>query len=299
MIKKKTLKIETVHECNSCLGNKTLHPLATAIDLSKADCPECSFRFGFYTVLLTEGGCEDTSYGRKYDDYSGATMIFLPPGRAILADGNKPFPPAGRLLAFHPNLILGTTLGMNIHNYTFFSYFPDEALHLSLREKAKALECIDNITGELRHGIDRHSKILISRHIELLLDYCSRFYERQFITRNERNKQILEQTDRLLDEYIRTGKPNGRLSPSAEYCSRLLHLSPQYFNDLLKFETGKKIHEYFQLKQVETAGKMLLSKENDVSLIAEKLGFPDVQHFSRLFRKITGATPEEYRITRN
>ena len=110
MIKKKTLKIETVHECNSCLGNKTLHPLATAIDLSKADCPECSFRFGFYTVLLTEGGCEDTSYGRKYDDYSGATMIFLPPGRAILADGNKPFPPAGRLLAFHPNLILGTTL---------------------------------------------------------------------------------------------------------------------------------------------------------------------------------------------
>lgn len=156
-----------------------------------------------------------------------------------------------------------------------------------------------NIGDELQHAIDCHSKTLISRYIELLLDYCSRFYERQFITRNEANKVILNKTDILLDEYIQSGGLENSVLPSAEYCSNFLHLSPHYFNDLLLFETGKNIYEYFQQKRLETAKKMLLDKNNTVSIVANKLGYSNVQYFSRLFKKVTGIAPHEYRLSQN
>lgn len=299
MKSKKTLKIETVHQCNCCLGNKTLHPLVSAIDLSKANLTDYSIKFNFYTILLIENECNDFINGRKYYDYSNATLLFLSPGQSIQMEESKPLPRNGWLLAFHPHLICGTTLGMNINNYTFFSYRANEALHLSLREKTKAIECFTNIEQELQHAIDRHSKIIISRLIELFLDYCTRFYERQFITRNEVNKQILDKMELLLDEYIQSGKLKSNVLPSAEYCSGILHLSPHYFSDLLKVETGKTIDEYFQFKRIENAKKMLRDMDSSVSRVAEKLGFANVQYFSKLFQKITGVTPDEYRLTQN
>lgn len=260
-MKKNTLKIETVHQCNCCLGNKTLHPLVSVIDLSKASLTDYSIKFNFYTLLLIENECNEFAFGRKHYDYSNATLTFLSPGQSLQMDNNRPLPRKGWLLAFHPHLIHSTTLGMNIDTYTFFSYRADEALHLSMREKTKAIECLNNIGQELQYAIDRHSKILISRWVELLLDYCSRFYERQFITRSEVNKQIIAKTELLLDAYIQSGKLKSKLLPSSEYCSDLLNLSPHYFNDLLKFETGKAIEEYFQLKRIEVAKNMLLDKE--------------------------------------
>lgn len=298
-MKKKTMKIETVHQCNCCLGSKTLHPLVSAIDLSKTNFAENSIKFSFYTVLLIENECDEFICGRKYYDYSSATVVFLSPGETIELNENRCFPQKGWLLAFHPHLICGTTLGENIGDYTFFSYRAEEALHLSLREKTKAIECLSNIEQELRHPIDRHSKTLISRYIELLLDYCSRFYERQFITRDEVNKQLLNKMENVLNEYIQSGKLESRVLPTKEYCSNSLNLSPCYFCDLLKFETGKTIAEYFQLKRIETAKKMLLSKDNTISLVARKLGFPSIQYFSKLFQKMTGFTPNEYRDSRN
>lgn len=174
------MNIETVHQCNCCLGNKTLHPLVSAIDLSKANVMQRTIKFDFYTILLLECEGEDFIYGRKYYDYSNATMIFLTPGQSININEGKAFPRKGWLLAFHPDLLCSTSLGRNIKNYSFFSYHLNEALHLSLREKDKAIECMYNIEKELQHAIDCHSKTLISRYIELLLDYCSRFYDRQF-----------------------------------------------------------------------------------------------------------------------
>ena len=298
-MKKDILNIETVHQCNCCLGYKTLHPLVCVIDLSKANLEQRTLRFDFYTILLLENQTEESFYGRKYYDYSNASLIFLTPGESIKIDKNKIRPPKGWLLAFHPDLLYRTSLGENIKNYTFFFYHLNEALHLSLREKAKAIECLCNIGDELQHAIDCHSKTLISRYIELLLDYCSRFYERQFITRNEANKVILNKTDILLDEYIQSGGLENSVLPSAEYCSNLLHLSPHYFNDLLLFETGKNIYEYFQQKRLETAKKMLLDKNNTVSIVANKLGYSNVQYFSRLFKKVTGIAPHEYRLSQN
>lgn len=163
----------------------------------------------------------------------------------------------------------------------------------------KIIECIRNIEEELRHSIDCHSKTLISRYIELLLDYCARFNERQFITRCEANKAILHKTKLLLSEYISSGKLEGGVLPTEEYCANALRLSPCYFGDLLRFETGKSIHEYFQLMRLNIAKKMLLDKENTVGTVAKKLGYANTQYFTGLFKKITGMTPTEYKYAQN
>ncbi len=298
-MKKEILKIENIHQCNCCLGYKTLHPLVSVIDLSKTGLTQQVIHFDFYTVLLLEGGCEDFLFGRKYYDYSNATIIFLVPGQSIELNTNSLSSPKGRLLAFHPDLLCSTALGKHINDYTFFRYQPDEALHLSLREKNKALDCFNNIEEELCHAIDCHSKTLITRNIELFLDHCTRFYDRQFITRNEENQCILKKINLLLNEYIRSGQlQNGQL-PSADYYGGLLKISPRYFSDLLKFETGKNTHEYFQLKRLETAKQMLLDKDTTVSQVVKQLGYPSIQYFSHLFKKITGIAPTDYRFSQN
>lgn len=298
-MKENILNIATVHQCNCCLGNKTLHPLVSVIDLSKADLQQRTLKFDFYTILLLEEETHDFMYGRRYYDYSNATVVFLTPGQSFRADEGMMFSRKGWLLAFHPDLIYHTSLGRHIKDYTFFSYHPMESLHLSLREKNRVIECFNNIGQELQHAIDCHSKTLISRYIELLLDYCSRFYERQFITRNEANKVILQKTERLLDEYISSGRLKNNVYPTDEYCAGILHLSPSYFSDLLKFETGKNLYEYFQLKRMETSKQMLSDKNYTVAMVAKQLGFSNVQYFSCLFKKITGMAPNEYRVGEN
>lgn len=298
-MKENILNIETVHECNCCLGYKTLHPLVSVIDLSQANLEQCTIKFDFYTAIMMEGDVEDFLYGRKYYDYSNASLLFLTPGESIKIDHSELLRRKGWLLAFHPDLLYRTSLGEHIGDYTFLFYKPDEALHLSLREKNKIIDCLQNIGDELEHAIDCHSKTLITRHIELLLDYCTRFYERQFITRCEANKPIIRQTNILLDEYIQSGKLKHGVLPSAEYCAEKLHLSTHYFSDLLYFETGQNIHEYFQFKRLEASKTMLLKQKNTAAMVAEKLGYPNVQYFSRIFKKLTGIAPSDYRLAQN
>lgn len=298
-MKNKLLELETLHQFNNCFGNKTLHPMVSAVDLSKSSLTDHTIKVNFYTILLIEGECTDFMYGRKYYDYSNATLLFLSLGQSIQINKKKPLPQNGWLLAFHPDLIQGTALGISIDKYKFFSYYANEALHLSLREKLKTIECLTNIEQELQHDIDRHSQKIISKHIELFLDYCVRFYERQFITRDEINKEILSKMELLLDEYIQSGRLKSKVLPSVKYCSDSLNLSPHYFSDLLRFETGKDIDGYFQLKRIEVAKKMLLSSENNVYQITELLGYPSIQYFSKLFQKLTGTSPSEYRINQN
>lgn len=298
-MKEKTLNIETVHQCNCCMGYKTLHPLVSVIDLSKANLEQRTIKCDFYTIILIEGEAGDSAYGRKYYDYSNASLVFRIPGESIKLAMNDMLPQKGWLLAFHPDLIECTALGRHIKDYSFFFYKANESLHLSLREKTKAIECLCNIEEELRHAIDCHSKTLISRYIELLLDYCARFNERQFITRCEANKTILHKTNLLLNEYISSGKLENGVLPSEEYCADILHLSPYYFSDLLKFETGKNIREYFQLMRLDVSKKMLQNSNNTVSMVAQKLGYASTQYFSQLFKKVTGITPTEYKHAQN
>lgn len=186
-MKDNTLDIKTVCECNRCLGCKTLHPQVSIINLENPSVYQDAVKFEFYAILLIEdceGDCD--CCGRKYYDYSNATMVFLTPGEIFRMNKNNTLPDKGWLLAFHPDLLLCTTLKNHIDNYTFFFYRKEEALHLSQRETAKVTCCLENIDDELHHSIDTHSNTILSRHIELLLDYCSRYYERQFITSSSR-----------------------------------------------------------------------------------------------------------------
>lgn len=297
---KKTLDIKSVCECNRRLGCKTLHPQVSIINLEHPDLAQESVKFEFYAVLLieecTDGCC---CCGRKYYDYSNATMVFLKPGEIFRMSEAGVLPDKGWLLAFHPDLLYHTSLKNHINNYTFFSYSKEEALHLSGRETATITCCLENIEEELHHPIDTHTATILSRHIELMLDYCTRFYERQFITRENKNQTVLEELDTLLDEYISSGKLRNALLPTAEYCATELRLSVPYFKDLLRFETGKTLDEHFQLKRLEAAKKMLSEAENSPTAVARQLGYANVQCFSLLFKRMTGFTPNEYRYSRN
>lgn len=300
MMKDNTLAIKTVYECNRCLGCMTLHPQVSIISLENPNLEQEAVKFEFYAILLIEECEEDCGCcGRKYYDYSNATMVFLTPGEIFRMNRNNTLPDKGWLLAFHPDLLFRTTLKSHIDDYTFFYYRKQEALHLSQRETAKVTCCLENIEDELHHAIDTHSSTILSRHIELLLDYCARYYERQFITREDKNKMVLEKMEKILDEYIASGKLQDGKLPTSEYCAGKLDFSTAYFDDLLKFETGKTLVEYFQLKCLDIAKKMLLNTQNTPTMVARRLGYPSVQYFSLIFKKITGVAPNEYRYSQN
>lgn len=294
------LDIKTVCECNRCLGCETLHPQVSIINLENQNLEQDAVRFEFYAILLIEdceNGCD--CCGRKYYDYSNATMVFLTPGEIFGMSENNTLPDKGYLLAFHPDLLFRTSLKNHIKNYTFFSYRKEEALHLSQRETAQVTCCLENIEDELHHAIDTHSSTILSRHIELLLDYCTRYYERQFITRENKNKAILGKMEKILDAYIASGKLQDGKLPTDAYCAESLNLSVAYFNDLLKFETGKTLTEYFQFKRLYVAKNLLLKTDSTPAAIARQLGYPNVQYFSLIFKKITGFAPNEYRCSQN
>ena len=171
----------------------------------------------------------------------------------------------------------------------------NEALHLSERERKLFIDCLEKIRNELEHTIDRLSKRLIATNIELLLDYCLRFYERQFITREPANHDVLTRFETLLDDYFQSGKAQQNGLPTVKYCAGELCLSPNYFGDLIKKETGKSAQEYIQFKVMDIAKERILNPEKSISQIAYELGFQYPQHFTRLFKKVVGQTPNDYK----
>jgi AraC family transcriptional regulator, transcriptional activator of pobA len=293
----KIVKLESVSQYNALMGQETLHPLVSVIDFSKVE-PRQHIRMnmGFYTIFLKDVKCGDIVYGRNLYDYQEGTLVFIGPGQVIGVDDNgEYFQPKGFALLFHPDLLRGTSLGHNIKEYSFFSYESYEALHLSERERQIVIECLTKIEFELSHAIDKHSKTLIVTNIELLLNYCVRFYDRQFITRDHVNKDLLIRFERLLDDYFQSDKPQTVGLPSVGYCANQLHLSANYFGDLMKKETGKSAQEHIQLKLMDIAKEKMFDASKSVSEIAYELGFKYPQHFSRMFKKSVGYSPNEYR----
>jgi len=290
-------RFETVNDYNVFNNNETLHPLVSVVDLSKASPRQGSrMYFGFYTVFLKDVKCGDLIYGRHTYDYQEGTLVFLAPGQVAGMNSNgETYQPKGYALVFHPDLIHGTSLGRHIQNYTFFNYQSNEALHLSERERKIILDCFSKIQYELEHAIDNHSKKLIVSNIELFLDYCVRFYERQFITRESVHKGILERFEQLLNEYFQTDKPQEIGFPSVAFCANELHLSPGYFGDLIKKETGKTAQEYIQSRVIDVAKEKVFDLSKSVNQIAFELGFKYSQHFTRLFKQKVGQSPNEYR----
>jgi len=291
------IKLDNISQFNAMRGIETFHPLVSVIDFSKMKLiPEARALYGFYCVFLKEAKCGDLKYGCNYYDYQEGTMVFIAPGQ-IVGIGNKPGSalPKGWGLLFHPDLIRGTSLGQNIKKYTFFSYQANEALHISEKEREVVITCLENIDHEVKHSIDKHSKILIANNIELLLNYCMRYYDRQFITRSLVNKDILGRFEKLLDDYFQSDKPVILGLPTVKYCAENLHLSANYLGDLIKKETGKSPQDHIQFKIINIAREKIFDTGKTISQIAYELGFKHPQHFSRMFKDETGYSPNNYR----
>ena len=291
-------RFETINDYNVFNNNPTLHPLVSVVDLSKADPRQGSrMYFGFYAVLLKDVKCGDLVYGRQTYDYQEGTLVFLAPGQvAGLNSNGEIYQPKGYALIFHPDLIHGTSLGKHIQDYSFFSYQSNEALHVSEKERKIVLDCFSKIEYELERAIDKHSKRLIVSNIELFLDYCVRFYDRQFITRDNIHRGILERFETLLNDYYHSDQPQNIGLPSVAFCAGELHLSPGYFGDLIKKETGKTAQEYIQSKVIEVAKEKIFDRDKSVNQIAYELGFKYPQHFTRLFKQRVGHSPNEFRM---
>ena len=294
----KILNLDSVDLYNKLYGLETLNPLVSVIDLNRATSSVdlIRFNYGIYALYLKLEKACDIKYGRQTYDYQEGTIVCFAPGQT--AETN---PTTDKVqvnahgILFHPDLLRGTSLGKNIKKYTFFSYEVNEALHLSEEERSIVMDCLKIIRMELEHGVDKHSKTLLVNHIELLLNYCMRFYERQFITRGKTNRDVLTRFENLLDEYFESTLAEQDGLPTVKYFADKLCLSSNYFGDMFKKETGKSPQEYIQEKVIELAKERISGTADTVSQIAYSLGFQYPQHFCRLFKKRVGYTPSEYR----
>ena len=294
----KILNLDSVDLYNKLYGLETLNPLVSVIDLNKATSSVdlIRFNYGIYALYLKLEKACDIKYGRQTYDYQEGTIVCFAPGQTAETNAttDKVQVNAHGIL-FHPDLLRGTSLGKSIKKYTFFSYEVNEALHLSEEEISIVMDCLKIIRMELEHGVDKHSKTLLVNHIELLLNYCMRFYERQFITRGKTNRDVLTRFENLLDEYFESALAEQDGLPTVKYFADKLCLSSNYFGDMFKKETGKSPQEYIQEKVIELAKERISDTADTVSQIAYSLGFQYPQHFCRLFKKRVGYTPSEYR----
>lgn len=291
------VKLENVSQYNAIRGVPTLHPLISVLDLSKAKpMPAKTFNFGLYAIYLKEQECGELRYGRNHYDYQEGTMVFIAPGQVLGVQPKvKTFAAKGWALLFHPDLIKGTSLGRHIHEYSFFSYDVNEALHISEEERELVISCFMKIESEVKRPVDKHSRKLIVSNIELLLNYCIRFYDRQFITRDHVHSDILEKFERLLVDYLNSKKPKESGLPSVTYFAEQLNLSANYFSDMLKKETGRSAKDYVNSKLIDAAKEKIFDPSKSVSEVAYELGFKYPQHFTRFFKQHVGQTPNEYR----
>ena len=293
------IKADNICIYNEWAGVETKHPLVSFIDFSTVKPLRHARKlYGFYAIFLKDVKCGELRYGRQYYDYQDGTLIFVAPGQVFGADDNgEVFQPTGYLLMFHPDLLRNTPLGsLMMKNYTFFSYETNEALHLSNEERQVVMDCFHKIRYELQHPIDKHSKGLIVDSIKMFLDYCTRFYDRQFITRDNVNKDILVRFEALLEDYFMDGRAERMGLPTVQYLANELNMSANYLSDLLKKETGCTALRYVHDKVIDIAKTQIVSTDKTISEIAYLLGFQYPQHFTRLFKREVGCTPNEYRL---
>jgi AraC family transcriptional regulator, transcriptional activator of pobA len=291
------MNFNLVSEYNNFHNNDTLHPLVSIVDYSKSE-PRGYFnmRLGFYAVILKDVKCGEMKYGRSYYDYQEDTLVFLAPGQVVrFVNTNETYQPKGYALIFHPDLLKGTQLGKSIQDYSFFNYAVNEALHISKTERELVLDCFNKIQLELKNAADKHSRQLIVANIELFLKYCVRFYDRQFFTREIPNQSIIEAFEKLLNNYYLEAESKDLNLPSVAYFAEQLHLSPNYFGDLVKRETGQSAQDYILSKVIDVAKEKVFDSQKSIKEISYELGFKYPQHFIRLFKTKLGVTPNEYR----
>lgn len=299
---KNSLHIESISQVHQHFGLKPpRHPLVSvvgAFDSTRlvgiVDTPIVT---DLYSVSLKAGISGRCLYGRNSYDYQEGTLVFIAPGQVIQYSEGEGTPDAEESwnLLFHPDLIRRSEFSKRINSYTFFKYEVNEALHVSDDEKKSLRHIIEKIKTEYSQNIDRHSQELIVSNIKLLLDYCTRYYDRQFYTRTNLNKDIASDFEEVLLEYYASNKQDALGVPTVAYCGKVMNISPYYLSDLLKKETGRSASDHIHFFVLERAKNSLLASKQSVSEIAYDLGFAYPQHFSKLFKSKTGMSPKEYR----
>lgn len=293
--------VESISEMHKIFGlSKPKHPLVSLIRFKGANIqPEfhnvrCSF--GMYCVTQKNDTIGSMGYGRNSYDFQDGTLVFIKPGQVLSYDGHQSSAEdPGWALLFHPDLIRKSELGGTIGDYSFFDYDVTEALHISEDEGLALEEILVKIEKEYQQNIDRHSQKLIISNIGLILDYCTRYYDRQFYTRTNLNKDVLAKFEHLLKDYYSDEHQLELGIPSVSYCADQLNLSPKYLSDLLKKETGKNAKHIIDDFVINKAKNLLLGSTESISQIAYGLGFEYPQHFSKIFKAKTGESPVEYR----
>ena len=299
----KSLILDSITQAHEAAGlPKPKHPLVSVVNTRDFK-PVVDFRglkviSNLYQITFKQMGCGNLLYGKNTYDYEEGTLVFTSPGQVTVFEGEMPVSnstDAGWTLAFHPDLIRKSSLATKIQNYSFFNYDVTEALHLSNEERNTIEELLHKIIQEYSQNLDRHSQNLIIANIELLLDYCLRFYDRQFFTRTNLNSDVVSKFELLLKDFYKQERGIDFSLPNVNYCAKELNLSPNYLSDLLKKETGKTAKEHIHLFVVDKAKNILLNSSASVSEIAYNLGFEYPQHFSNLFKSKTGTSPRDYR----
>lgn len=288
----------TVQEFNDYYGLETLHPLVNVVRFNKpAKVEEAMYHYGLYALFLKENkGCK-LSYGRTEYDFDEMTVTSFAPGQVIHVEPNpEVIIPKWTAIVFHLDLLNRTSLGKNISRYEFFDYTSNEALHLSVAEIEIFRGVLSMIQQELNRSIDKHSKELIVNNIELLLNYCLRFYDRQFITREEINHSVVKKFTALLDQYI-ANQAQQEGFPSVAYFADKCCYSPKYFGELVKTETGRSAKDFISDRMLSAAKQLLNDESLSIKAISQQLGFEYPQHFVRFFKAKTGQTPSDYRKT--
>jgi len=295
------IKIESLTQLHEMMDQeKPRHPLVTVVDFSKVKAPQIKdgtrMTSNFYWISMKQGSQCEIRYGREYYDFQEGSLIFMAPGQIVSVVGETDHTAAtGWGLFFHPDLIRRYPLWKQMNDYSFFSYDVHEALHISDKEKGITTGIVHAIEDEFSQNIDDFSQDLIVSHIELLLNYCKRFYSRQFITRAKVNKDVVSRFEEYLTEYFDSDKPETAGLPSVKQCAFEMGYSPNYLSDLLKKETGKNAQEHIHFHLIDRAKTLLVNSELSVNRIALSLGFEYPQHFSKLFKQKTGMSPGEYR----
>jgi AraC family transcriptional regulator, transcriptional activator of pobA len=304
MSPEKPYHIKSVHEYHEMLGiEKPRHPLISIINHASVK----EFRderlknktYNFYTISRKINYPGIMKYGQHYYDFQEGAMVFHGPDQVISAELAENAQLEGWTMVIHPDFIRGYPLVEKIREFGFFSYSVNEALHLSESEAVTIEEIMDTIRKEYQSGIDRYSQDILVSQIELLLNYCNRFYNRQFITRKPANSELLVKFEKLLDDYVDQGNLPLKGIPSVQYFSGALNMSPNYLTDMLRSISGKSTQQHIQDKLIEKAKHILTTTNMTVSEIAYELGFGYPQSFSKLFKNKTNTTPLAFRQSFN
>lgn len=293
------LKFESISELHKALGlPMPLHPLVSLVNYADIKLPDEEIPklllLNFYKISYKFNFTGKIRYGQGYYDFSEGGLCFYSPHQ-VISSAEDGIDYSGYTLMFHPDFIRQHSLAAKMKNYGFFSYAANEGLFISDKERQTLTAVFKNIQDELNTPIDEFSQEVVISHIEVLLNYSSRFYKRQFITRKAVNNDLLIKMELLLKNYFDAQESLTKGLPTVEYLAEQLNMSPRYLSDMLRSLTGQSAQQHIHEKLIEKAKEYLTGTELTVSEIAYQLGFEHSQSFNKLFKKKTSQTPVEFK----